>query len=52
MQKRAEQHFQIFYLFREAMDVGLNIPSVILTDLNQKFLRAGGEYNKNTLFAF
>uniref|UniRef100_A0A915M9G1 Folliculin n=1 Tax=Meloidogyne javanica TaxID=6303 RepID=A0A915M9G1_MELJA len=49
IQKRAEQHFQIFYVIREAMDCGLDIPKIILNDLNQKFLNGGGEFIKNTL---
>uniref|UniRef100_A0A1I8BTG2 Myotubularin phosphatase domain-containing protein n=1 Tax=Meloidogyne hapla TaxID=6305 RepID=A0A1I8BTG2_MELHA len=49
IQKRAEQHFQIFYVFREAMDCGLDIPNIVLNDLNQKFLNGGGEFIKNIL---
>ncbi|CAK5075089.1 unnamed protein product [Meloidogyne enterolobii] len=49
IQKRAEQHFQIFYVIREAMDCGLDIPNNVLNDLNQKFLNGGGEFIKNTL---
>jgi len=34
------------------MDCGLDIPKIILNDLNQKFLNGGGEFIKNTLFVF
>ncbi|KAF7634018.1 hypothetical protein Mgra_00006543 [Meloidogyne graminicola] len=49
IQKLAEQHFQIFYVFREAMDCGFNIPCAVLKDLTEKFGNNGDEYNRNIL---